>query len=358
MVAVTPAAVLAAVPKLDLADLERLAEAVGQAIKAKRAPAPAPAGPGPACPHCGVADPWRWGATGATRRWRCRGCRRTFTEFTKTPLAFAKRRPQLLAAAADMLADKPRSCRKLARALGVHRMTVWRWRVRMLRAVEEIGERTTGLAEADETFFRESRKGSREWALFAKGEGPEPPRPRWREFDRRKKKLPRGLSRWQIPVLTLRDRHGATYARRLANLRLPAFEPVLDAGLAPDAVLCTDGGAVYRRWAQRRKRVVEQVDTRRGIRVRNGVYHIQNANAFHSRFKAFMAPFCGPATRHLPLYVGWMVLRDQLRGAEAGGQPLLERFLRHGRQVDLTRKKLPDLASPIPVQLSLPLPIP
>ncbi|HUA76638.1 MAG TPA: hypothetical protein VMA86_03135 [Acetobacteraceae bacterium] len=46
------------------------------------------------------------------------------------------------------------------------------------------------------------------------------------------------------------------------------------------------------------------MDTRRGIRVRDGVYHIQNANAFHSRFKAFMAPFCGPATRHLPLYVG------------------------------------------------------
>ena len=102
------------------------------------------------------------------------------------------------------------------------------------------------------------------------------------------------------------------------------------------------------------------------IRVRDGVYHIQNADAFHSRFKAFMAPFCGPATRHLPLYVGWMVLRDQLRAGQplqnlhtlASGRPLLERFLRHGRQADLTRGKLPDLVSPIPVQLSLPLTTP
>jgi hypothetical protein len=75
MVAVTPAAVLAAVPKLALADLERLAEAVGQAIKAKRAPPPppAPVDPAPACPHCQTADPWRWGSAGGTRRWRCRG---------------------------------------------------------------------------------------------------------------------------------------------------------------------------------------------------------------------------------------------------------------------------------------------
>jgi hypothetical protein len=86
--------------------------------------------------------------------------------------------------------------------------------------------------------------------------------------------------------------------------QLPAFEAVLDTALAPDAVLCTDGGAVYRRWARKRQRVVEQINTRRGIRVRDGVYHTQNANAFHSRFKAFMAPFCGHATRHLPLYVG------------------------------------------------------
>ena len=136
----------------------------------------------------------------------------------------------------------------------------------MLRAVENIGERATGLVEGDETFFRESRKGSREWALYKKGLGREPPRPRWRDFDKKKVKMPRDLSRWQIPVLVLRDRHGTTYARRLASLKLPAFEAVLDAGLAPDAMLCTDGGGVYRRWAKSHKRALEQVNIRKGIR--------------------------------------------------------------------------------------------
>jgi hypothetical protein len=48
------------------------------------------------------------------------------------------------------------------------------------------------------------------------------------------------------------------------------------------------------------------------------------------------------------------VLRDQLRAGELvknsytldGGRPLLERFIRHGRHADLTRKKLPGLVSP------------
>jgi hypothetical protein len=122
-------------------------------------------------------------------------------------------------------------------------------------------------------------------------------------------------------------------------LKLAAFEPVLDEALAADALLCTDGGAVYRRWGKARNRGVEQINTRRGIRVRNGVIHIQNANAYHSRFKDFMKPFRGPATRHLPLYVAWMAFHDQLRGASIVGNPLINHLVREARQPDPTRRK-------------------
>lgn len=337
-----------ALPALPLAELRRLSAAVADAIAAKQAAlAAAWDAPRPCCPFCRAATPHRWGKSGDTQRWRCRACRKTFTAITGHPLAFAKRRDALLAVALDLLGDQPRSCRKLAKALGVHWMTVWRWRIRLLHAVRDFGDLAlAGLVEADETFFRESRKGSREWALFNKGQGPAPPRPRWRDFDRRREKLSRGLSRWQIPVLVLRDRHGGTCARRLPGLDLAAFEPVLDQALAPDAMLCTDGGAVYRRWAKRRSRAVEQVNTRQGVRVRDGVFHIQNANAFHSRFKDFMRPFRGPSTRYLPLYVGWMVFRDQQRGKERVGNPLIERLIGVGRQPDTTRRQLPPLVAP------------
>lgn len=326
-------------PALSLAELRHLGKAVEQALQAKQAPPPVEATARPHCPACSAERPYRWGKSGTTQRWRCRSCQKTFTALSGTPLAYAKRRPELLEAALDMLGDQPRSCRKLAKALGVHRMTVWRWRLKVLRAIDGYGDHAlAGLVEADETFFRESRKGSREWALHRKGLGPQPPRPRWKDFDRKIAKLPRGLSRWQIPVLVLRDRHDATCARRLPSLRSEAFDPVLDEVLAPDAMLCSDNAAVYRRWGKARNRVVEQVNSSKGIRVRDGVFHIQNANAYHSRFKNFMRPFRGPSARHLTLYIGWMAFRDRLRGAAIKGNPLIERLLQDGRKPDTTRR--------------------
>ncbi len=38
-------------------------------------------------------------------------------------------------------------------------------------------------------------------------------------------------------------------------------------------------------------------------------FHIQTVNNVHSRFKAFMRPFCGPATNNLPAYIAWFIAR-------------------------------------------------
>lgn len=288
----------------------------------------------PPCPHCGSEKVMRWGATrGGLQRWRCGSCTKTFTKATGTAVAHVRKRAAMAVVAQDMASPTPSACRPLARRLGVDKMTVWRWRLRMLEAVRGYGhDALAGLVEADETFFRESRKGSREWARHASDpqQYPAPPRPRWRDYDRHGLKLPRGLSRWQIPVLVLRDRHGATAAERLQALRYRYFETALDGSLADDAVLCSDGAAVYRRYGRTRSRRVEQVNTKAGIRVRDGVFHIQNANAFHARFQEFMRPFRGPATKNMALYTGWMVYRDA-RGARGPADdprnPLMARVL-------------------------------
>ena len=59
-----------------------------------------------------------------------------------------------------------------------------------------------------------------------------------------------------------------------------------------------------------------------------------------------MRPFRGPGTRHLPLYIGWMLLRDQ-PDLETDGSPLLEHVMRYGGHADLTRQKNQPLASPL-----------
>lgn len=280
------------------------------------------------CPHCGGDHFIRWGVTKGRQRWFCKPCERAFTDATGTPLGRMKNRDKFLGALTDMLSVTPKSCRKLAQSLEVDKMTIWRWRHRAIGLLSNFGDpNLSGTVEADETFFRESRKGSREWVNYAKGKAPPPPRPRWIDYLRGRLPLPRGLSRWQRPVLVLRDRHGQTKANHLPALKYEHFEAALDGALAPDAMLFADHAAVYRRYARVRRRALEQINARRGILVRDGVIHIQNANSFHSRLKEFMAPFRGPASKNLAAYVGWMTFRERYQTAENPPADLFKRVL-------------------------------
>lgn len=121
----------------------------------------------------------------------------------------------------DMLgASAPRSVRKLARRLELNKYTVWRWRMLVFSI---IGSGTaasfSGIVEADEAYQRESRKGSREWVRhFADPLNvAKPPRPRWEDFTTMGLKMMRGLSKWQLPILTVADRGGAHLFQRLPD---------------------------------------------------------------------------------------------------------------------------------------------
>jgi hypothetical protein len=57
-----------------------------------------------------------------------------------------------------------------------------------------------------------------------------------------------------------------------------------------------------------------------------GPYHIQNANALHSRVKSRMRGFRGVATRHLPAYLAWVRFFDRDNSNEAARALLLEAF--------------------------------
>ena len=102
------------------------------------------------CLHCGATALQRWGATGTgMRRWRCKACRRTFSSTTGTALARLRRPEMFQQVLEDMLGRAPSSCRALARRLGVSRMAVWRWRMRILAALRGIGASAlAGIVEA------------------------------------------------------------------------------------------------------------------------------------------------------------------------------------------------------------------
>lgn len=185
------------------------------------------------CVHCGGTALQRWGATRTgLQRQRCKACRRTFSSATGTALARVRYPEKFLQVVVDLLGRAPSSCRGLAARLGVNRMTVWGWRMRILGALRGQGASALrGIVEADEKFFRESRKGSREWVNHERDPArfPKPDRPRWRDYARLGLLRPAGTSKWQIPVLTVVDRGGAAQADVLPDRRAESLVAMLEA---------------------------------------------------------------------------------------------------------------------------------
>ena len=285
------------------------------------------------CVHCGGSALVRWGSTRTgLQRLRCKGCGRTFSAATGTVVARIGLPEKLQQALADMLAPVPSSCRRLAARLGVDKMTVWRWRMGILAAFDGAGAkceaaRLGGIVGADETYLRESRKGSREWVRHARDpqRSPEPPRPRWRDFRWLGLLLSAGLSRWQIPILTLADRAGSRHAERLPDRRAESLVAVLEARISRDAVLCSDGDGASGLFTQTHGLPHYRLDATHGPRVIQAAFHIQTVNSLHSRLKAFIRPFCGPAKKNLPVYIAWFIARlaDQATAKNNAWQRML-----------------------------------
>jgi hypothetical protein len=78
----------------------------------------------------------------------------------------------------------------------------------------------------------------------------------------------------------------------------------LTAVVAPDVVLVTDGHPAYPVFARKAGIEHRTVNLSAGVRVA-GALHVQNVNAYHSRFKQWLRRFNGVASRYLPNYLGW-----------------------------------------------------
>jgi transposase-like protein len=261
----------------------------------------------PSCPHCHSPRIVRNGRADGWQRYKCRACGRTFNALTGTPLARLRLRVKWLGQARALEAGV--SVRTAAAELGVHRTTAFRWRHRFLRRPSAIKAcALSGVAEADETYMLRSYKG-------------QPGRLRAEQTRRPRRRggraAKRGLSAEQVPVLVVRDRSGQSTDFVLDGSDARTAAGALKQALAEDALLCTDSSATLAAAARRLGIEHHRVNLARGEH-RRGPWHIQNVNAYHSRFKAWMARFHGVATSYLPNYLGWFRALD--RNAQTGAQ--------------------------------------
>ncbi|KFC61502.1 IS1595 family transposase [Massilia sp. LC238] len=266
------------------------------------------------CPVCDGRRLHRHGHVRGVQRYRCCACGKTFSALTGTPLARLRHRSKWLDYLDGILEGQ--SVRKTADRLGVHRNTSFRWRHRFLHlAKEDRPAALAGIAEADELFLLESRKGSRKLDRL--------PRKRAGVASRR------GINSEHVCVLVARDRTGATFdfitgrgAVTTAQLHRYLL-PVLDR----DVLLVTDSHPAYNAFARTTAISHEAVNLLAGERVR-GAVHVQNVNAYHRRFRQWLARFNGVASRYLPNYLGWQWAVDgrRIESAEAMLRIALGRF--------------------------------
>lgn len=277
-------------------------------------------GPASLCPRCGGGARVRWGRTRTgAQRWRCSGCRATWSGRSDTSLARVHRPDLMSALARDMMeAPQPLSCRRAAEALGASRDTIWRWRMAIIGALTpELDNTLSGIVEADEAHQRESRKGSREWVLHRRDPAthPAPPRLRWRDYRRRGASStapPGGWRAWEKKLLAATDRAGHRVFEAVADAGQAAISSALLPVMAPDAVLCTDGHATYERIAKVERIPHFALNAGRRSKRTPRSHHINTVNALIGRYRAFMQPFCGPASKNLAACGRWHAARDNV----------------------------------------------
>lgn len=115
---------------------------------------------GVACPRCSSERVQRWGSFSGRQRYKCGGCRRTFSDLTGTPAAYLKRIELLPAYAFCM--RRTLTIRGAARTLGVHPSTAFRWRHRFLGPLASAqAPELSGWIEVRSEWMPHSRKGER-----------------------------------------------------------------------------------------------------------------------------------------------------------------------------------------------------
>jgi len=247
------------------------------------------------CPDCACERCHRHGQANDLQRYRCCACGRTFNDLTGTPLARLRHKGKWLDYLETVLDS--RTVRAAAKRVGVHPNTAFRWRHRFLdRVKDDRPERLLGIVEADEMFLLESQKGAR-------------------KLDRQPRKRGgraalRGISHHLDCILAARDRSGQTIDAVIGRGALKVAQLVkhLLPKLDRQALLVTDANAAYSAFARAHGIAHQAVNLGAGERVRNGIegaIHVQNVNAYHRRFKGWLARFHGVASRRLPNYLGW-----------------------------------------------------
>jgi transposase-like protein len=261
------------------------------------------------CPHCHALNIVKNGQSHGLQRYRCNACAKTFNAATGTPLSRLRNKERFFQQG-KCLAEGL-SVRAAAEVLDVAVTTAFRLRHRFLEsAVTHQPKQVSGLLEADETYFRESQKGSRKPKLPGSAALLRKARHRGGKAD---KSVKGKTSRKDlVPVLVGRLRGQPHVADRvLSAMDAAQATDALRGWVGPDTLLCTDGSGALRKAAADLGVTAKSIAVSYDGRVSDEGFHVQSVNSYHQRLKSWInRDLRGVATSYLPNYLAWMRIRE------------------------------------------------
>ena len=246
------------------------------------------------CPKCGCTENiTKFGFKNRHQRFRCKNCGRVFNEVTNSFLMGTKKNISIWKKYLEcMLNHLP--IRKSAITCGINKTTAFVWRHKILDALSIKVEREvklSGVVEVDETFFNISYKGMRNL----------PREPHKRGFHSPK----RGISNDQVCVTCAVDRNKNVYGKisNMGRVRIEDLVKLFEGRVEGESIICSDSNKAYRKFVEGMG--CKHVGVESG-KYRNGIYHINHINAYHSKLKSFLRKFNGVATKFLNNYIVWI----------------------------------------------------
>jgi transposase-like protein len=250
------------------------------------------------CPHCHSPEVGPWGTyhyRPGFKRYRCKDCGRTFNDLTKT--LFAQSQRSLLHwMLATFLLCLSCSSHRIARELGVHVRTGyrWCWWLRNAALSYETDRHLEGTIEADELYHTAGNKGQ------AKHGGAKPLGRRARR--RRKKREPgRGHYDKDRPaMIAWVSRQGPLVVLAVKDFTVTTVQQAADFAVQAGSRLYTDSARSYRAL---KGYVHEFVNHTKKEYVR-GEVHENRAECLFSLLKPYLRVFRGISKCNLPGYLG------------------------------------------------------
>jgi transposase-like protein len=245
------------------------------------------------CPHCESRKVIRWGGFSGRQRYRCKSCRRTFSDLTRTAFAYAKKIgkwPHYL-----VLMRQGRTLRASAARLEIQVSTAFRWRHALLSPMREVDRvRLTGTVEVKELLFAHSRKGSRN-LNGARKRGARSGGWRWNQVAR-------------DHVLLALSRVGAAHSCTIGGDAV-VIQNVREWAARRLAGRCTLYGRMPRAGAfgSPIRAAGHDYQMLRIITAGNGLstHHTRNVDAYGRRLLSWIQRFRGVASRYLDNYLLW-----------------------------------------------------